>query len=134
MLSLIKNVQIFFTVQTFIGLMIHLVSCFRQVIITTICLTNFPAAQYAPPVCRMFPARPVHVAFADYEQQRRDLLHKYGVDLDDGNGSHDGVKTKRLDRREIDRLMGGQNGEGVFTWREKNRKKVSQAEPKDFER
>ena len=34
------------------------------------------------------------------------------------------MKTKRLDRKEVDRLMGGQNGEGIFTWREKNRKKV----------
>ncbi|KAH8119243.1 kinase-like protein [Phellopilus nigrolimitatus] len=60
----------------------------------------------------------------DYEQQRRDLLHKYGIDLDDGNGMSDGRKTKRLDRKEVDRLMGGENGEGVFTWREKNRKKA----------
>ncbi|KAI5123667.1 hypothetical protein M0805_001696 [Coniferiporia weirii] len=60
-----------------------------------------------------------------YEQQRRDLLHKYGIDLDDGNGVSDGAKTKRLDRREVNRLMGGENGEGVFTWREKNRKKLA---------
>lgn len=61
---------------------------------------------------------------ADYEQQRRDLLHKYGIDLDDGTGSKDGDKTKKLNRKEVNRLMGGENGEGVFTWREKNRKKV----------
>ena len=67
---------------------------------------------------------PNPILLADYEQQRRDLLHKYGVDLDDGNGSRDALKTKRLGRKEVDRLMGGQDGEGVFTWREKNRKKV----------
>ena len=60
----------------------------------------------------------------DYEQQRRDLLHKYGIDLNDGSDPTDGMKTKRLDRKEINRLMGGENGEGLFTWREKNRKKV----------
>ncbi|EJD03128.1 kinase-like protein [Fomitiporia mediterranea MF3/22] len=60
-----------------------------------------------------------------YEQQRRDLLHKYGIDLDDGNGSSDGTKTKRLDRKEVNRLMSGENGEGIFTWREKNRKKLA---------
>lgn len=61
----------------------------------------------------------------DYEQQRRDLLHKYGIDLDDGASLPEHNKTKRLARKEVDRIMGGQNGEGVFTWREKNRKKVS---------
>lgn len=60
-----------------------------------------------------------------YEQQRRDLLHKYGIDLNDGSDPADGMKTKRLDRKEINRLMGGENGEGLFTWREKNRKKLA---------
>ncbi|KAL5528307.1 hypothetical protein ACEPAF_7443 [Sanghuangporus sanghuang] len=60
-----------------------------------------------------------------YEQQRRELLRKHGIDLNDGNGSPDGTRTKRLDRKEVDRLMGGRNGEGVFTWREKNRKKLA---------
>ena len=50
-------------------------------------------------------------------------MHKYGIDLDDGNGA-DGSKTRRLDRKEVNKLMGGDNGEGVFTWREKNKKKV----------
>ena len=61
----------------------------------------------------------------DYEQQRKDLLHKHGIDLSDGAGLGDGTKTRRLDRKEVDRLMGGKNGEGIFTWREKNRRKVS---------
>lgn len=60
----------------------------------------------------------------DYEQQRQELMHKHGIDLDDGAGLTEGAKTRRMNRREVDRLMGGQNGEGVFTWRDKNRKKV----------
>ncbi|KAG9005549.1 hypothetical protein FRB90_010337 [Tulasnella sp. 427] len=59
-----------------------------------------------------------------YEQQRKELLKKHGIDLDDPNGIADGRKTKRLAPKEIERIMGGQDGEGgIFTWREKNRKK-----------
>jgi len=58
----------------------------------------------------------------DYEQQRRDLLRKHGIDLEDGNG--DTSKTRRLNPREVEKIMGDGPG-GVFTWREKNRKKVS---------
>ena len=57
----------------------------------------------------------------DYEQQRRDLLRKHGIDLEDGNG--DASKTRRLNPREVEKIMGEGPG-GVFTWREKNRKKV----------
>ena len=69
---------------------------------------------------------------ADYEQQRLHLLHKYGIDLEfsHGNGGTDGARTRRLDRKEVERLMGGGNGqEGIFTWREKNRRKVRQTPP-----
>ncbi|CCO31453.1 hypothetical protein BN14_05495 [Rhizoctonia solani AG-1 IB] len=56
-----------------------------------------------------------------YEQQRRDLLHKHGIDLEDGETrSH--RNARRMDKFEADRVMGG---EGVFTWREKNRKKLA---------
>ncbi|KAG8933361.1 hypothetical protein FRC01_009686 [Tulasnella sp. 417] len=59
-----------------------------------------------------------------YEQQRKDLLKKHGIDLNDPNGIADGKKTKRMAPQEIERIMGGQEGEGgIFTWREKNRKK-----------
>jgi len=58
---------------------------------------------------------------SDYEQQRRDLLRKHGIDLEDGNG--DAAKTRRMDRREAEKIMGEGPG-GVFTWREKHRKKV----------
>lgn len=61
----------------------------------------------------------------DYEQQRKDLLKKHGIDLADPNGIADGRKTKRLAPKEIEQIMGGEEGEGgIFTWREKNRKKV----------
>ncbi|KAI0775753.1 kinase-like protein [Trametes elegans] len=63
-----------------------------------------------------------------YEQQRLHLLHKHGIDLEDHNGLGDGTRTKRLDRKEVERLMGGGDGQsGVFTWREKHRRKVSHA-------
>jgi protein-serine/threonine kinase len=80
-----------------------------------------------PPVCQsdysLF--RFIHELLLDYEQQRLHLLHKHGIDLED---SHvDGKKTKRMDRREVELLMGGGDGQGgLFTWREKNRRKVTQ--------
>lgn len=61
----------------------------------------------------------------DYEQQRLHLLHKYGIDLESGNSSVDGTKTRRMDRKDVERLMGGGEGKGgIFTWREKNSRKV----------
>jgi protein-serine/threonine kinase len=61
----------------------------------------------------------------DYEQQRRQLLHKHGIDLEDSNGIGGATKTKRMDRKDVELLMGEGNGQGgIFTWREKNRRKV----------
>ncbi|OSD06903.1 kinase-like protein [Trametes coccinea BRFM310] len=61
-----------------------------------------------------------------YEQQRLHLLHKHGIDLEESNGLGDGMRTKRLDRKEVERLMGGGDGQsGVFTWREKHRRKLA---------
>lgn len=66
-----------------------------------------------------------HFPPADYEQQRLHLLHKHGIDLEDTNGIADGTKTKRMNRRDVELLMGGGEGQGgVFTWRDKNRRKV----------
>ena len=59
---------------------------------------------------------------ADYEQQRLHLMRKYGIDLEDNHG--DGSRTKRLDRKDFEALMGGDGRSGIFTWREKNRRKV----------
>jgi hypothetical protein len=61
----------------------------------------------------------------DYEQQRLHLLHKHGIDLEDPNGIADGRKTRWMDRKQIELLMSGGEGQGgLFTWREKNRRKV----------
>ncbi|KAF5370604.1 hypothetical protein D9758_001887 [Tetrapyrgos nigripes] len=60
-----------------------------------------------------------------YEQQRLHLLHKHGIDLEDAVPA-DGRKTRRMDRKEVERLMGGGDGEGgLFTWREKHRRKLA---------
>jgi hypothetical protein len=59
---------------------------------------------------------------ADYEQQRLHLMRKHGIDLEDNPG--DGSRTKRLDRKDFEALMGGDGRSGIFTWREKNRRKV----------
>ena len=58
----------------------------------------------------------------DYEQQRLHLLRKHGIDLEDSYG--DGTRTKRMDRKDVELLMGGDGKGGIFTWREKNRRKV----------
>jgi protein-serine/threonine kinase len=53
-------------------------------------------------------------------------MRKHGVDLED-NATGDGLRTKRLDRKDLDALMGGDGQGGIFTWREKNRRKVRNA-------
>lgn len=55
-------------------------------------------------------------------------MHKYGIDLEDSNGIADSSKTIRMDKKDVESLMGGgkNSGAGVFTWREKNRRKVNQ--------
>jgi hypothetical protein len=50
-------------------------------------------------------------------------MRKHGIDLED-NSLGDGSRTKRLDRKDFDALMGGDGQSGIFTWREKNRRKV----------
>ncbi|KAI0256317.1 hypothetical protein BJV78DRAFT_455348 [Lactifluus subvellereus] len=59
-----------------------------------------------------------------YEQQRLHLMRKHGIDLED-NFLGDGSRTKRLDRKDLDALMGGDGRGGIFTWREKNRRKLA---------
>ncbi|CDO72532.1 hypothetical protein BN946_scf184983.g15 [Trametes cinnabarina] len=68
----------------------------------------------------------LNIYLPDYEQQRLHLLHKHGIDLEESSGLGDGMRTKRLDRKEVERLMGGGDGQsGVFTWREKHRRKLA---------
>lgn len=61
---------------------------------------------------------------AYYDQQRRQLLKKHGIDLDDGNGT----QTIRRSRAYGD-LAGGKGGPGtpdsVLTWRDKHRRKLA---------
>ncbi|KAG6920277.1 hypothetical protein DXG01_005046 [Tephrocybe rancida] len=66
------------------------------------------------------------ILFPYYEQQRLHLLHKHGIDLEDSNGIADGKGTRRMNRKEVELLMGNGEGKGgVFTWREKNRRKLA---------
>ncbi|GJJ06505.1 hypothetical protein Clacol_000697 [Clathrus columnatus] len=60
----------------------------------------------------------------NYEQQRKGLLHRYGVDIADNDGAYNKT-TRKLDKKEIEEIMGDGQGGGVFTWREKNRKKLA---------
>lgn len=61
-----------------------------------------------------------------YEQQRRHLLRKYGIDLVDGSQPIEGTKTRRMEKKEVELIMGHGNGQGgIFTWREKNRRKLA---------
>lgn len=66
----------------------------------------------------------INRSLSDYENQRLHLLHKHGIDI--GDSVMDGRKAKRMTPREIEQLMGGGDGKGgLFTWRDKHRRKVS---------
>ncbi|KAL7410296.1 kinase-like domain-containing protein [Mrakia frigida] len=58
---------------------------------------------------------------AYYEQQRRDLLKRHGIDLEEPGAPRPGAK--KLDRKTAEEIMGGE--EGLLTWRDKNRKKLA---------
>jgi protein-serine/threonine kinase len=64
-----------------------------------------------------------------YEAQRYALLKKHGVDLELGLGTlRGGAKTRRLKRGEVEKIMGREwveEGKGVLTWRDGNRKKLA---------
>ncbi|WVQ95741.1 hypothetical protein IAU59_002840 [Kwoniella sp. CBS 9459] len=58
-----------------------------------------------------------------YEHQRLALLKKHGVDLE-----YPSVKTKRMKEADVERIMGKEwmdQGKGILTWREGNRKKLA---------
>jgi serine/threonine protein kinase len=62
-----------------------------------------------------------------YEAQRQALLKKHGIDLEIG-GASAGGKTRRMKKDEVERIMGKEwleQGKGVLTWRDKNRKKLA---------
>ena len=58
---------------------------------------------------------------ADYEAQRRDLLKRHGIDLEEPGTLRAGAK--RLDRKGTEEVFGGE--QGLLTWRDKNRKKLA---------
>lgn len=76
-----------------------------------------------------------------YEQQRKALLKKHGVDLEwptakargggGGGGSGKGrfqAGTRRMRKEEVERIMGKEwleQGQGVLSWREGNRRKMA---------
>jgi hypothetical protein len=80
-------------------------------------------------VCVLSYARVRHVLtpLSDYEQQRQHLLHKHGIDLEDASGPD--TRTRRMNRQDVAALMGGDGRSGVFTWREKHRRKVRSRPP-----
>ncbi|WVQ86004.1 hypothetical protein IAT38_008172 [Cryptococcus sp. DSM 104549] len=58
-----------------------------------------------------------------YDQQRLALLRKHGVDLE-----YPSVKTKRMNKEDVERIMGKEwmeEGKGVLSWRDKNRKQLA---------
>jgi len=62
-----------------------------------------------------------------YEAQRQALLKKHGIDLEVG-GATAGGKTRRMKKDEVERIMGKEwleEGKGMLTWRDKNRKKLA---------
>ena len=59
-----------------------------------------------------------------YEQQRQAFLRKHGIDLELGEGK----KTTRMKKEDVERIMGKEwmeEGKGVLTWRDGNRKKLA---------
>lgn len=62
-----------------------------------------------------------------YEAQRKALLKKHGLDLDWATVKG-GKQTWRMKKEEIERIMGKEwmdEGKGLLTWREGNRKKLA---------
>jgi len=62
-----------------------------------------------------------------YEQQRKAMMKKHGIDLDWGT-VRGGKGTRRMKREEVERIMGKgwlEEGKGVLTWREGNRRKLA---------
>jgi serine/threonine protein kinase len=64
-----------------------------------------------------------------YEQQRKAMMKKHGIDLEWGTGGGGGGKnTRKLKRDEVEKIMGREwldEGKGVLTWREGNRRKLA---------
>jgi len=62
-----------------------------------------------------------------YEQQRKAMMKKHGIDLE-WSTVKGGKGTRRLKKEEIEAIMGREwveEGKGVLTWREGNRRKLA---------
>jgi serine/threonine protein kinase len=63
-----------------------------------------------------------------YEQQRKAMMKRHGVDLEWGTVVKGGKGTRKMKREEVERIMGKEwvaEGKGVLTWREGNRRKLA---------
>jgi protein-serine/threonine kinase len=61
---------------------------------------------------------------SDYEQQRRALLKRHGIDLEDQTK----IKNKTIRRKEMEAVMTQEwrnQGQGVLTWRDNKRRKMA---------
>jgi len=61
---------------------------------------------------------------ADYDQQRRALLKKHGIDLEEPSK----LKLKTMKRKEVEAIMGKDwlnQGQGMLTWRDGKRRKLA---------
>lgn len=60
----------------------------------------------------------------DYEQQRRALLRKHGIDLEEPAV----IKLKTMKRQKVEAIMGKDwidKGQGMLTWRDNKRRKLA---------
>lgn len=63
-----------------------------------------------------------------YEQQRLALLKKHGIDLEVHSGGRGGTAKRKMKKADVERIMGKEwleEGKGLLTWRDKNRKKLA---------
>lgn len=61
-----------------------------------------------------------------YEHQRQALLKKHGIDLE--YPAPNGTAKKRMRKQDVERIMGREwveEGRGVLSWRDKNRKRLA---------
>lgn len=64
------------------------------------------------------------IRFIDYDQQRRALLKRHGIDLEEPTKT----KMRTLKRREVEALLGQEwldQGQGMLTWRDNRRRKMA---------
>lgn len=63
-----------------------------------------------------------------YQAQRRAMLKKHGIDLEEAGAANINSKTKRMRKEDVERIMGKEwldQGKGLLTWRDRNRKEMA---------